>query len=165
MNAIVIADKNWAIGREGGLLFNLPTDMKRFRQLTLNGTIIVGRKTLESFPEHAPLPKRRNVVITRNPDRVAPGAVVVSNTDAAMEAVAGDDTDTVWVCGGGSVYAALLSRCKKVYLTKVDAAASEPDTFFPNLDRLPGWEVVNTSEDIEENGMKFRFIEYVNNNI
>ena len=68
MNAIVVVDKNWAIGREGGLLFSLPTDMKRFRSLTLDGTVILGRKTLDSFPGGRPLSRRGNIVITRNVD-------------------------------------------------------------------------------------------------
>ena len=67
MNAIVVADRNWAIGRDNGLLFSLPGDMKRFRTLTAGGTLIMGRKTLDSFPGGRPLPKRRNIVITRDP--------------------------------------------------------------------------------------------------
>ena len=68
MNAIVVVDQNWAIGRDNDLLFSLPTDMKRFRSLTLGGTVILGRRTLDSFPGGRPLPKRRNIVITHCPD-------------------------------------------------------------------------------------------------
>ena len=68
MNAIVVTDKQWAIGRNGDLLFSLPGDMKHFRTLTTGGTVIMGRKTLDSFPGGRPLPKRRNIVITRSPD-------------------------------------------------------------------------------------------------
>ena len=63
------------------------------------------------------------------------------------------------------MYTALLERCKRVYLTKVDAQAEDPDTFFPNLDKLPGWEVEHESEPVEENGLTFRFIEYINQKI
>ena len=162
MNAIVVADRNWAIGRDNGLLFSLPTDMKRFRSLTIGGTVILGRRTLDSFPGGRPLPKRRNIVITRNVDFDREGTEIVSSTDAALEAAADTETDKLWVIGGGSVYAALLSQCKRVYVTKVDAVAEGADTFFPNLDKLPGWEVEAVSEPVEENGVTYRFVDYVN---
>lgn len=162
MNAIVVVDRNWAIGYEGDLLFSLPTDMKRFRSLTMGGTVIMGRKTLDSFPGGKALPKRRNVVITHHTDCDRENVEVVANPDAAMELVSGVDTDMLWVIGGGSVYTALLSRCKRVYLTKVDTAAPAADTFFPNLDKLPNWEVEHMGETVEENGVTYRFVEYVN---
>ena len=162
MNCIVVVDRNWAIGCDGGLLFSLPTDMKRFRSLTMDGTVIMGRKTLDSFPGGKPLPRRRNIVITHNTELDREGVEIVPGTDDALALTADTDDDKLWVIGGGSVYTALLSRCKRVYLTKVDAAAENADTFFPNLDKLPGWEVESTSEPIEENGLTFRFIDYVN---
>ena len=164
MNAIVVADRSWAIGRDGGLLFSLPTDMKRFRSLTMGGAVILGRKTLESFPGGRPLPKRKNIVITRRKDLQVEGTVVVSSLADALDAAGDTPPDQIWVIGGGSVYTALL-RCKRVYLTKVDAQAEDPDTFFPNLDKLPGWEVEHESEPVEENGLTFRFVEYINQKI
>lgn len=162
MNAIVAVDKNWAIGRENDLLFSLPTDMKRFRTLTSGGTVLMGRKTLDSFPGGKPLPKRVNIVLTRNPDFSREGAVIVSDYEEALEAAADVEPDKLWVIGGGSVYAALLSQCKRVYLTVVDAVAEGADTYFPNLDELPEWEVESVGEPIEENGLTYRFIDYVN---
>ena len=162
MNAIVVVDKHWAIGCDGGLLFSLPTDMKRFRSLTLNGTVILGRKTLDTFPGGRPLPKRRNIVITHNVDFDREGCEIAASLEAALELAAGTPDDQLWVIGGGSVYTALLPRCKRVYLTKVDAAAKEADTFFPNLEKLPGWEIESVSEPVEENGVTYRFIDYLN---
>jgi len=162
MNAIVVVDRNWAIGRGGDLLFSLPTDMKRFRALSLNGSVILGRKTLDSFPGGKPLPKRRNIVITHHTDCDREGIEIVANPEAALELAGNMQDENLWVIGGGSIYTALLSRCKRVYLTKVDTAAEAPDTFFPNLDKLPGWEVESVSEDIVENGLTFRFVDYVN---
>ena len=162
MNAIVVVDKNWAIGREGGLLFSLPTDMKRFRSLTLGGTVILGRKTLDSFPGGRPLPKRRNIVITRNVDFDREGCEIAASPQAALELAADTEDDKLWVIGGGSVYTALLPKCRRVYLTKVDAAAGNADTFFPNLDKLPGWKIEAVSEPVEENGVTYRFVDYVN---
>lgn len=162
MNAIVAVDQNWAIGREGQLLFSLPTDMKRFRSMTLNGTVIMGRKTLDSFPGGKALPKRRNIVITRCTDFSRENVEVVSSPDAAMALLGNLEDEPVWVIGGGSVYTTLLSRCKRVYLTRVEAVAEGADTFFPNLDKLPAWAVEQTSELIKENGVTYRFIDYVN---
>lgn len=162
MQAIVVADANWAIGVQGDLLFSLPTDMRRFRSLTLGGTVILGRKTLDSFPGGKPLPKRRNIVITRNESLTVEGAEVVTTPEQALALVEDTKSDQVWVIGGGSVYAALLAKCKRVCLTKTENAAEAADTFFPNLDKLPGWEVETVSEPVTENGVTYRFIDYVN---
>ena len=159
MNAIVVADRNWAIGRNNGLLFSLPGDMKHFRTLTSGGTVIMGRRTLDSFPGGRPLPKRRNIVITRDPDFCREGCEVVHNPEAAL-ALAGDGDD-VWLIGGGSIYAALLDRCRRACVTRVDTAAPEADVFFPNLDALPGWTVGHTGEPITENGLTYRFVDYI----
>ena len=162
MNCIVVVDQNWAIGCEGGLLFSLPTDMKRFRSLTIDGTVILGRKTLDSFPAGRPLPRRRNIVITRKVDFDREGCEIVPSPQAALEAAAGTEEEQLWVIGGGSVYTALLPKCKRAFVTRVDSAAPEADTFFPNLDKLPGWEVESVSEPVEENGVTYRFVDYVN---
>ncbi|MBE6996386.1 MAG: dihydrofolate reductase [Ruminococcaceae bacterium] len=165
MNAIVAVDKNWAIGRKGDLLFSLPTDMKRFRALTLDGTVILGRKTLDSFPGGRPLPRRRNIVITRSAGATRENAEFVSSPEAALTLAAGTEPDNLWVIGGGSIYAALLAQCKRVYLTRVDTVAEGADTFFPDLDALPGWEVEHIGETVEENGFTYTFLEYVNTNL
>ena len=165
MNAIVAVDSSWAIGRDNDLLFSLPTDMKRFRTLTTGGTVIMGRKTLDSFPGGNPLPNRRNIVITHNSEFIREGAEVCCSPDEAMRLVKGTDPDKIWLIGGGSVYTAMLKRCKRVYLTRIEADATDPDTFFPNLDKLPGWEIESVSEPIVENGLTYRFIDYVNKNL
>ena len=162
MTAIVCVSQSWGIGRDGALLFRISADHKRFRTLTVGKTVILGHKTLDTFPGGKPLPKRRNIVITRNVDFDREGSEVVASPEAAVELAAGTEDDRLWVIGGGSVYAALLGRCKRAYLTRVDAAAEGADTFFPNLDKLPGWEVEAVSEPVEENGVTYRFVDYVN---
>ncbi len=159
MNAIVVADRNWAIGRNNGLLFSLPGDMKHFRTLTSGGTVIMGRRTLDSFPGGNPLPKRRNIVITRDPDFCREGCEIVHRPEEAL-ALAGDGDD-VWLIGGSSIYAALLDRCRRACVTRVDTAAPEADVFFPNLDALPAWAVEHTGEPITENGLTYRFVDYI----
>ncbi len=162
MNAIVIVDRLWAIGRDGGLLFSLPQEMKRFRELTMGGTVILGRRTLDSFPGGKPLKGRRNIVITRNVDFDRAGLEVASAPMDALDLVRDEDPERVWLIGGGSVYAALLSSCKRAYVTKVDAIVDESDTFFPNLDKLPGWTVEREEGPIRESGQIYRFVDYIN---
>ena len=162
MNAIAAVSLNWGIGQGNDLLFHISEDMKRFRALTSGGTVIMGRKTLESMPNGKPLPKRRNIVITHCPDFSREGAETVSSLAAMREATAGTPPDQLWVIGGGSIYAALLSKCRRAYVTRVDAAAEGADSFFPNLDKLPGWTVESVSEPVTENGLTYRFYDYVN---
>ncbi|WP_295765362.1 dihydrofolate reductase [uncultured Oscillibacter sp.] len=162
MDAIVITDRRWAIGRDGGLLFSLPADMRRFRALTLDGTVIMGGRTLRSFPGGRPLPRRRNIVVTRDPARLPEGAEPAPSPEEALALAGGPEAEGLWLIGGGSVYAALLDRCRRVWLTRVDALAEAPDTFFPDLDALPGWEVASAGEWMEEGGLRFRFLQYVN---
>ena len=166
MNAIAVVDRNWALGRDGALLFNLPADMRRFKELTLGGVLIMGRRTTNSFPEGQFLPGRRNIVITRNRDLVPPEAETVPAPQDVMNLIANDDPDKIWVIGGGSVYAALLSSCSRTYLTRVDAIAEgEPDTYFPDLDHLTGWEIESESKPIFENDVTYRFVQYINRNL
>lgn len=129
MNAIVVTDKQWAIGRSGDLLFSLPGDMKHFRELTTGGTVIMGRKTLDSFPGGRPLPKRRNIVITRSPDFHREGCETVSTPEDAL-ALAGDE-ENVWLIGGGSIYTALLGRCRRPPSPEWTAPYRMPTPFSP----------------------------------
>ena len=162
MNAIVAVDRNWAIGRNCGLLFSLPGDMHHFRELTGGGTVIMGRKTLDSLPGGKPLPRRRNIVITRDPAFCREGCETVHTPEEALElAGSGDD---VWLIGGGSIYAALLNRCRRAVVTRVDAAAPDADTFFPNLDALSDWRVACTAKPLQENGLTYRFVDYIGTN-
>lgn len=162
MNAIAVVDRRWAIGRGGKLLFSLPADMRRFRSLTLDGTVIMGRRTLESFPGGRPLPRRRNIVITHDPASLPGGVEPASSPEEAVALAGGLAAEDLWLIGGGSVYAALLHQCRRVYLTWVDAQAEGADAFFPDLDELPGWAIENTGGWIEENGLRFRFLQYFN---
>lgn len=165
MNAIVAVDANWGIGRGNELLFTLRGDLKRFREMTTGGTILLGRKTLETFPGGRPLPKRRNVVLTKSSHLEVEGATVVHTIEELLDAVKDEDPDSVFVVGGGTVYTAMLPHCKRVYMTRVDATAGDPDTYFPNLDKLPGWEVEKEEPPIVEDGISYRFVDYINKNI
>ena len=157
MTAIVCVSRSWGIGRDGALLFRISADLKRFKALTVGKTVILGRKTLDTFPGGKPLKDRRNIVLSRR-ELDIPGAEISHSFEEAA-ALGGDDAIVI---GGASVYMALLSRCDRVYVTKVDAAP-DADSFFPNLDDNPDWRVASESEVFEENGLKFRFVDYVRN--
>lgn len=159
MIAIVCVDKNWGIGKDGDMLFHISADLRRFRELTIGKSVVMGKNTLLSLPGAKPLPKRRNIVVsTTLPQRE--DCDVVATIDEAL-AIAGEDA---MLMGGGQLYHTLLDRCSKVYLTLVDAAV-EADTFFPNLDALDNWSIESRSEWLEENGHRFCYIDYVNRNI
>ena len=136
MFAIVCVSENWGIGKNGELLFHIKDDLKRFRQLTLDKSVIMGRKTLESLPGGKGLPSRHNVVLTTNRDYTAENAEIIHFPVEAVFA-AGEDAAVI---GGEQIYRLLLPLCEKVYVTKV-FAAPEADAFFPDLDADPKWQV------------------------
>lgn len=156
MQAIVAVDQNWGIGRNGDLLFHLKADLKRFRQLTLGHTVLMGRKTLLSLPGSKPLPKRRNIVLSRDAS-FAPEGVEMARTTQEAAAMAEDDAFCI---GGGSVYAQMLPYCSRIYVTKIFTQA-EADTHFPDLDADPHWQVAQESEVLEEDGIRFQYIDYI----
>lgn len=161
MNAIISVAQDWAIGKDNQLLFHLKEDMRRFRTLTSGGTVIMGRRTLETLPGGNPLPNRRNIVITHDKQFVLKGAEIAHSVEEALSLV-DVNADDVWVMGGGSVYASMLTRCKMVYLTRVDAVVPGADTYFPNLDKLSSWKIVSQSEPVTEDGLTYRYVEYLN---
>ena len=155
MRAIVAVSQNWGIGRDGQLLFRISADLQRFKALTTGHTVVMGRKTLESLPGGRGLPNRRSLVLTRRDNFTPDRAEVVCSLEEAV-ALAGDEA---FVIGGQEVYAQLLPYCTRVYVTKVFADAPA-DAFFPNLDQDPHWKPVSVSEVLEENGLKFQYVEY-----
>jgi dihydrofolate reductase len=148
--ALVVAHSgNRVIGREGGLPWRLPGDLKRFRELTTGQTVIMGRRTYESLPDaFRPLPDRRNVVLTSDPAYRADGAEIAGDLDAALVA-------PCFVIGGGEVYAQALPRAQRVYATELEAEV-DGDTFFPPLP-VAEWRCVERSERIVEHGHAYTF--------
>lgn len=156
MNLIVAVDRNWAIGKDGDQLVYLSEDLKHFKALTTGHPVILGRKTLATFPGGRPLKGRRNMILSRNPGFAPEGAEVFQNLPALLEAAPED----AFVLGGASVYAALLDRCGTAYVTRIEASFPGPDCFFPNLDRLPQWHVTDEGPTLEEQGLRFRYVTY-----
>ena len=146
MNLIVNVDKNWAIGLGSKLLVRIPQDMKYFRSMTTGHVVVMGRKTLESFPESKPLPNRVNIVLTRDQGYQAPGAVVVHSMEELKEELKKYSGEEIFVIGGGQIYRELLPLCDKAYVTKVDRAF-DADVYFPDLDQDPQWKMTKVSEE------------------
>ncbi|MCP1101307.1 dihydrofolate reductase [Aequitasia blattaphilus] len=146
MNLIVAVDKNWGIGKNNKLLVSIPSDMKYFRETTTNKVVVMGRKTLESFPGGKPLPNRTNIVITTDQNYKKEGAVFVHDMEALKKELKNHEESNVFVIGGESVYKALLPLCKKAYITKIDHAY-DADTYFPDLDQDENWKMTQTSEE------------------
>ena len=161
MNLIAAAAKDWGIGRDNGLLFRIPRDMKFFRETTLHKVVVMGRKTLESFPGQKPLPNRTNIVLTQNPDYSAEGVLLCRSEAELLGLLASYDPEEVFVCGGAAVYRLLLPRCRLAYITRVDAAAPA-DSFLPDLDRDPAWILRESSAPMTDNGYTFTFNVYEN---
>ena len=136
MNAIVAVNSDWGIGLDGKQQNVVPEDRRHFRLLTEGGVVIVGRKTFESFP--APLPRRVNIILTRNRDYLRDGALIAHSVGDVLAMIGGYDTGKVFVVGGESVYRQLMPYCAKAYVTKIELAPPS-DTFFPNLDIMPDW--------------------------
>ena len=146
MNIIASADKNWAIGKDNQLLIRIPEDMKRFRQMTTGNVVVMGRKTLESFPNQAPLKDRVNIVLTRNPNYQPKGVVIVHSVEELQKELEAYDTNDVYVIGGDSIYSQLLDLCDTAHITKIDYAYAA-DSYFPNLQEKADWELVEESQE------------------
>ena len=132
LSIICAVGRNGAIGRDNALLWHLPGDLPRFKRLTMGHPVIMGRRTFESIGR--PLPGRLNLVVTRNANYAAEGVTLCPSLDIALqraEAAQPDDGE-IFVIGGGELYAATIDRCARLYLTEVDDAPTDADTFFPD---------------------------------
>jgi dihydrofolate reductase len=156
MIAIVVAHSaNRVIGRDGELPWRLPSDLRRFRELTSGHTVVMGRRTYESLPDaFRPLPQRRNLVLSGDPAYRAEGAEVFASLQDALAACEGD----CFVIGGELTYRDALPLCERLYATEIDAEI-EGDAFFPELDAAE-WSLVEDGGPLLENELGFAFRTY-----
>ena len=157
MELIVAVYDDWGIGCEGDQPIALSADRKFFRKTTAGSTVIVGRKTVGSFPGQQPLPKRRNILLSRQ-DIAIPGFELAHSPEEAMEMSCADAK--VFVIGGGTVYRQMLPMCDRAIITKVHTTAP-CDTWFPNLDEMADWQLAETLESGEEDGIAYEMCVYV----
>ena len=159
MKAILSADRNWGIGNGNKLLVSIPSDMKFFRQTTTGKVVVMGRKTLESFPNGQPLKNRINIVLTGNKDYTAKGAVIVHSQEELLDTLKQYNTEDIYIIGGESVYRMMLPYCDTLFVTKIDRTF-QADTFFPNLDEMEEWEMTEEGEEQTCFDLEFRFTKY-----
>lgn len=133
--------------------------MKYFREHTKGKVVVMGRKTLESMPGGKPLPNRVNYVLTANQDYHAEGCIIVHGEYELFDAIAQYRPDDVYLIGGGTLYTRFYRYCNRLYVTKIDADLGA-DTFIPDFDEDPGYEIISESEPVTENGLTFRFVVY-----
>lgn len=156
--AIVAAGSNGAIGRRGDLPWHIAEDMRRFKSLTMGHPVIMGRRTWESLPKR-PLPGRRNIVVSRNPDFLAEGAETAPSVEAAIALCAADEIP--FIIGGGEIYAAAFPLLTEILMTRVDTSVEDADTFFPTV-TTDEWSLSEESEPmVSAKGLPFRFLKYL----
>lgn len=159
MRIIVNADNDWGIGLKNKLLVRIPNDMKFFRAKTIGKVIVMGRNTLESFPQSQPLAGRTNIVLTTDLDYKVNGAIILHSMEELFEELKKYNDDDVYVAGGASIYRQLLPYCNKAHVTKVNHSY-EADAYFPNLDELPEWKQTEESEEQTYFDLEYVFATY-----
>ncbi len=159
MNLIAAVDENWAIGNQNKLLVSIPADMKFFRETTVNKVVVMGRKTLESFPGGQPLKKRTNIVLTRDTKYKVKDAIVVHTIEALLEELKKYDEEDIYVIGGDSIYRQMLPYCKLAHITRIHHTY-EADTYFPNLDEMEDWEITGISDEQTYFDLEYEFVRY-----
>lgn len=159
MNLIVAVDENWAIGKDNKLLVSIPSDMKFFRETTTGKVVVMGRKTLESFPNGLPLKNRTNIVLTRNRDYQVKDAIVVHSVPELLVKLDKYSSEDVYVIGGDSVYQELLPYCDVAHVTKINHVYAA-DSWFPNLDETGEWEITGESEEQTYFYLEYMFVRY-----
>lgn len=157
--AIVAVDNNWGIGFNGELLERIPDDLKRFKQLTDDSTVVMGRKTWDSLPKK-PLPNRFNIIVTSQEADDNDIDIKHSSMEEVKAFLELDLGIPVFIIGGGMVYRELLPYCQEVYVTKILKDHDNVDTYFPNLDEMEEWEQDESSETYDYNGVNYQYQHY-----
>ena len=157
MKLIAAVSENWGIGKDNGLLFSIPKDMKFFRETTMGKVVVLGRKNLESFPGGRPLKNRTNIILTRNPDFKCDGAVICHDISELFKLPY--DRSEMFVIGGEEIYRQLIGFCSECYITKVFETVPA-DKFMVNLDEDENWRLAEKSEKQEDNGHIIQFCRY-----
>ena len=159
MIAIIAAiDKNNALGFENKLLFYLPDDLKRFKALTTGHTVVMGRKTFDSLPKGA-LPNRRNIVLSRSAKLVLPGAEVYPSLEEALKHCEAEEQ--VFIMGGASVYRQAMPLADKLFLTEIEAEATQADVYFPAIDKTVWHETKRDARSADDrHPYDFSFVDY-----
>lgn len=159
MNIIAAVDKNWGIGNRGELLVSIPKDQKMFRQETTGKVVVLGRKTLDTFPQKQPLPNRTNIILTHEKNYQVKGATVVHSVEELLSELKKYPSKDIYIIGGESIYQQMLPYCDTAHVTQIDHEY-QADAFFPNLDEDPAWEMTAEGEEETYFDLEYRFVRY-----
>lgn len=159
MNLIAAVDQNWAIGNKNQLLVKIPADQKFFRETTTGKVVVMGRKTLESFPNGLPLKNRTNIVLTRDKNYQVKDAIVLHSLEELKEELKKYPSEDIYVIGGETIYRQLLDDCDVAHITKIEFSY-DADAYFPNLDELPEWKITADSEEQTYFDLEYFFYKY-----
>ena len=159
MNLIAAVDQNWAIGNKNQLLVKIPADQKFFRETTTGKVVVMGRKTLESFPNGLPLKNRTNIVLTRDNNYKVKDAIVLHSLEELREELKKYPSEDIYIIGGETIYRQLLDDCDVAHITKIEYAY-DADAYFPNLDELPEWKITADSEEQTYFDLEYFFYKY-----
>ena len=159
MNLIVAVDNNWAIGNKNELLIRIPNDHKHFREETTGKVVVLGRKTLETFPQGLPLKNRTNIILSKDRNYKVKDAVVVHSVEELLEELKQYAEEDIYIIGGESIYRQLLPYCDVAHITKIDHEY-EADSYFPNLDEDDEWEITADSDEQTYFDIAYQFLKY-----
>ena len=158
MFIVAVVDRNWAIGKDGDLLYRIPADMINFRE-TVSGKIVVyGKNTLPLLPEGKPLDFCENLILTHDRMFSCDGATIIHSI-AELEKY---PTNDLYIIGGASVYQQLYQKCKYALLTYIDNVTLDSDSFFPDLSKLDEWKIISQTPAIKYQGLSYMYVTYVN---
>lgn len=159
MNLIVAVDNNWAIGNKNELLVRIPNDHKYFREETTGKVVVLGRKTLETFPQGQPLKNRTNIILTTDRKYQVKDAIIVHSIQELLEELKKYNDEDIYIIGGESVYRQMLPYCNVAHITKIDHSY-EADTYFPNLDQDEEWHITADSDEQTYFDIAYQFVKY-----
>lgn len=166
MKLIVAVNEEWGIGCEGELLSRIPDDMAFFKQKTMGKVVIMGNSTFKSLPESKPLKNRINIIMSKDTTLRIRGAIVCNSLKDIIYVSNMCHTDDVFIIGGQSIYEQFLPYCSIAYVTKiVTRPPQKADKYFPNLDAMPSWKLVETSEKKYYRNMAYNFTIFENNGL
>lgn len=159
MNLIAAVDENWAIGNKNELLVRIPNDQKFFREETTGKVVVLGRKTMETFPGGKPLKNRTNIVLSTRTDYEVEGAIVVHSVEELLEELKNYSDEDVYIIGGESIYRQMLPYCNVAHITKIDMAY-DADAYHPNLDEDSAWQITACSDEQVYFDLTYHFVKY-----
>lgn len=159
MKCIAAVDENWAIGNQNELLIRIPADQKMFRETTTGKIVVMGRKTLDSFPGGKPLKNRVNIVLTKNHPEPKGEELYLHSVEEVLDELKKYPTDDCFIIGGESIYKQFLPYCDTAIITKIDHSYAA-DTYFPNLDNDSSWEIAHEEEEQTYFDITYHYVTY-----